>query len=86
MKTESITKERFLNADTPKHRDIQKKLILAMNEIIERYGRLDEDEFEIFVEDALEDSPVSVCRASLLLERTGAYIHDDDGWRFNETV
>lgn len=86
MKTELFTKERFLNADTPKHREVQKKLVLAMNEILERYGRLDEDEFDIFVEDALGDSPVPVRRASQLLEETGAYIHDDDGWRFNNQL
>lgn len=97
MKNENIRRDIFLNASIPIDRSIQLRLIRAMNEKLRGEGSLeDDDEFEIFVEDVFGSNGldimgnrvpvISVKKAKKLLQQTGAYICDDEGWKYNSNL
>ena len=86
MKKEKTTKELFLNADSPADRAVQQKLIRAVNDALLKGEAPEEDEIEIFIEDALGSSPVSMRKARKLLNMTGAYTLRDGALTYNDEL
>lgn len=84
MNKDVIIRSLLLNADNAVDRETQYKLLTGMISLFNTGTEVDEDEFELLVENVVGSRAVSVHKAKKLLEQTNAFTIINRQWQYND--
>ena len=87
MNKKELIAVNILNGKSSQDKELQSALVLQMINRFQQSISVDEDEFELVVEDAASGRAVSVRKAKSLLEDTGVFLCDNNScWHYNECL